>query len=194
MKLTDLTTDEQTKLTQQLTEEEEVQWLGRPAPFAFLSRDFKKNQILYWIIAGVVLAAAIIGYSIWAIQTGSHYKIGMVAALVLVCAYIFVGLPLTEWNSLSKRAFFCITNKRVMTFVGDREVVLLNRSGLKVRVVDGENGCSHIALGAAANLKPSRLRVTALNPVKDDNLVYATGTVFYSIKDAKEVVRLLSDS
>lgn len=192
MKLDDLLPLEQYKLTRQLIDQEEVQWLGRPEPFPLLSKDYGGNLILRWIIAAVVLAAIIISYTVWAIHSGASYSTVLVVLLVLACVYIFVIIPYMDRFSLMKRTFFCVTNKRVMVFVSDRTPTLLNRAGLKYSLISAENGCTHVAFGAAAGMKPHRLRVATITPPTDDTAKNAVGAVFYNIKNAEELTNILS--
>ena len=192
MKITDLLPNEQYKLTRQLMDQEEVQWLGRPEPFSLLSKDYKGSLILRWVIVTVVLAAMIIAYTVWAIQTGASYSTMLVVILVLACIYIFVIIPYMDRFSLMKRTFFCVTNKRVMVFVSDRTPTLLNRAGLKHNLISAENGCAHIAFGTATSIKPHRLRVSTITPPTDDTAKNAVGAVFYNIKNAEELTNLLS--
>ena len=192
MKIADLTSQEQYRLSRQLMEGEEAQWMGRPEPFSLLSKDYKGSLILRWIVAAVVLTGLIVAYSIWAIQAQAKYNIILVAVLVLACIYIFVVIPLMDRFSLMKRTFFCVTNKRILVFVSDRAPTTLNRSGLKLSLVNAENGCAHIAFGSATKLKPYRLRIGTITPPTDDSGNVTTGAVFYNIKDTVEVTNLFS--
>ena len=192
MKLAELTPQEQYRLSHQLMEGEELQWLGRPEPFPLLSKDYKGILILRWSVVAVVLAGLILLYSIWAIQTQAKYSMILLAVLILACIYIFVVMPLMDRLTLMKRTFFCITSKRALVFVNERAPIALNRAGLKLKLTNAENGCFHIALGAATRIKPYRLRSSTITPPTDDRGNITTGAVFYSIKDAVEVTNLLS--
>lgn len=192
MKLADLLPNEQYKLTRQLMDQEEVQWLGRPEPFPLLSKDYKGNLILRWIIVAAVLVAIIVAYTVWAVLTGTSYSTVLVIVLILACIYIFAIIPYMDRFSLMKRTFFCVTNKRVLVFVSDRAPTLLNRAGLKYSLISAENGCTHVAFGAATKMKPHRLRVGTITPPTDDTAKNAVGAVFYNIKNAEELTNLLS--
>lgn len=192
MKIADLLPNEQYKLSRQLMEQEEVQWLGRPEPFPLLSKDYKGSLILRWIIVAAVLAVLIIAYIVWAVQSGTEYSLLLVIIAILACIYIFVIIPCMDRFSLMKRAFFCVTNKRVMVFVSDRTPTLLNRTGLKYNLVAAENGCTHVAFGAASVMKHHRLRVGTITPPTDDTAKNAVGAVFYNIKDAEDLANILS--
>lgn len=192
MKITDLLPHEQYNLSRQLLEQENVQWLSRPEPFPLLSKDYKGSLILRWIIAAAVLAALIIAYTVWSIQSGSEYNLLLVLIAILACIYIFVVIPYMDRFSLMKRTFFCVTNKRVLVFVSDRTPTMLNRTGLKYNLVAAENGCTHVAFGTAAAMKPYRLRVGTITPPADDTTKNAVGAVFYNIKGVDELSNILS--
>ena len=117
----------------------------------------------------------------------------LVVILVVVCVYISAVIPWLDRLTLMKRTFFCITNKRVLTFVNDRTPVALNRAGLKFRIAEGENGCSHIAFGTALKLKPGRFRMATIVPPTDKSATIPTGTVFYNIKAAGEAASIISN-
>lgn len=192
MKISELTSQEQYRLSRQLLEGEEAQWLGRPERFSLLSKDYKGSLILRWIIAAVVLAALIIAYSVWVAGSAAKFNTILVLIIVLACVYIFVIIPVMDRFTLMNRTFFCVTNKRVLVFVSDRAPISLNRAGLNFSIINGENGCSHIAFGAAAKMRSHRLRIGTITPPTSEKGDTPIGAVFYNIKNAAEVTNLFS--
>lgn len=192
MKLEELKELERTQLNKTLQEGEEICWMGRTAPFPILTADHKKSQIIKWVILAVLLAAFIVGYSVWVTIKAMEFNVVVMVVVLLVAGYLFVFLPFKDRNTLMKESLYCVTSKRVLSFISDRPVIALNRAGLMMKMVDVGDGCFHVTFGSAVRMKPSHLREAAFMAPSDDETKVVTGAVFYHVKDVDGLTDLFS--
>ncbi len=162
--------------------DEEIQWVGRVQDFPLVSQENRTALLIRWIVCAVLAAALSILYPVWAVRSGNDYNVILSILIVIVFAYVAVLMPLLDRKSLQKAAY-CVTNKRVMVFMGDRPAVALNRAELRSRRVPAGGGCVHVLFGAAVDIKPSKYRITTIVPITDSTGNIPTGTIFYNVKE-----------
>jgi len=172
----------QSKLKDTLRPEEEVQWAGSCQPFPLVCAENKAPMIIRWILSALVAAALSIVYAVWIGNSGGQYNVIVELIILVACVYVAVLMPVLDRRTLMRDAAYFVTNKRVIVLMGDRPAIALNRAGLNMKVVDGPNGCSHVLLGAAINIKPRKYRITTILPPADKEGIAPTGAVFYQIK------------
>lgn len=177
-----------TKTMEELKDDETVLWTGRPEPFKLVNETNKKSLTLRWIICGALFVLLTVLYTVFTVGSPAGFKPAVVIVLVIIFGYLMLA-PVLDHNKAQKKCQYIVTDKRVLSAIGDNAVYAVGRAGLKLKAVPAEAGCVHLLFGAAADkLSASKYMVKALVPIKaeggGDEIV---GLVFYNVKDIREL-------
>ena len=164
-----------------LKEDEKVLWAGRSADFKLAEGAMKTPLLLRWILSALIGIALLVTYI--ALYGGTEvFQPLIIVVIVAVFGFLFAR-PFMDKSALVKKGSYCITDKRVLTCIGNRDVYELGRNGLKLSFSEGENGCVHAALGSCAGIAEGKLRAKALAPKRGQGDV-VTGFVLYNVESA----------
>ncbi len=175
-------------ITKELGDTESIQWKGAPEAFPLVEEFNKKFIYNRWIICAIAAALMVAAYGILNLAMG--VSIWLLVICLLVVAY-FIFLPWFDKNSVYKNCKYYITTDRVILYYGERELYSLPLKGLKVNIMDAQEGCVHVELGSCVGTKAKKLRVCAFVPKKDDN-GNVTGLVLYNVEDSDILRRIFS--
>lgn len=170
-----------TPIKDALQADEKVLWAGKSADFKLVNSAMKSSLILRWIISIVVGLGLLIAYI--AIYAGSEVFQPLIIVVIVAAFGFLAARPFMDKSALVKKSGYCITDKRVLTCIGNRDVYDLARNGLKVSFTEAENGCIHAALGSCAGMAEAKLRAKALSPKRGQG-DGVTGFVLYNVESA----------
>jgi len=177
------------KVKEALQEGETVLWQGKSERFPLVNAGNKAKLTLRWVICAIAFAAVSAGYIALSVKTAG-FKPAVELVIVLIFAYL-IAAPMLDRKRILKKCTYYVTDKRVMTAVGDNQLLILGRAGLKVSTVPAESGCIHLLLGAAEALPGKKYLVSTFSGVKSENKDQVTGIVLYNVKDTPELRELL---
>ena len=175
-----------TKVKENILADETVLWAGRPEPFPVKNEANKKSLTLRWLVCGALLVILTVAYVIYSMGIPAGFKPGVVIVLVAVFGYMML-MPILDHNKVQKKCQYIVTDKRVLTAVGDNAVHAISRNGLAVNAVPAQNGCLHLLLGAAGDLPESKYLTRTFSPVKGEDGEETKGLVLYNVKDTQQL-------
>jgi len=175
-----------TKVQDELKEDENVLWAGRPEPFPLKNAENKKSLTTRWLVCGLLFVVLTAVYAVYSMGLPAGFKPAVVIVIAFVFGYIML-MPVMDHKKVQKKCQFIVTDKRVLTVVGDSAVYALGRAGLKVNAVPAEQGCVHLLLGAAEDTPAVKYLTRTFVPVKAEGSEDVTGLVFYNVKDSQEL-------
>lgn len=173
-----------------LLPDETVVWSGRSQKTPLLAPEVKAGLLVRWIACAVIFAALIVLYTVFANLAGTEFN--ALVVLVLVVAFGCIALvPVKDWNTIQKKAYYYVTNKRVILVSGST-VYALNRNGINTKTVHAEEGAVHVLFGSCVDIAAKKYRRFTALPEAGDN---DSGFVFYAVQEGKsELENLLSHS
>ncbi|MCC8079691.1 MAG: hypothetical protein LIO57_06505 [Oscillospiraceae bacterium] len=178
-------------LGRMLNKDERILWKGKPQPYRVLDKEYTTAFIARCAICLVGAAACIVGGLLWSRGLTAAEETGMVAAIILIFAYIAL-LPYFDEGTITARRTCVITDKRVLVCEGSKAVNGMNRAGLKVKIVESETpNCIHAAFGKAVDAPPRKYRLCCLAPRRDGVSDTVCAMAFYNVKDSQELRSLL---
>lgn len=169
---------ENTAIKDALQNDEKVIWAGKPANFSLMDAATKTSIILRWLISAIIGIGCIVAYCV--AYGGTDIFEPLVIVVVLAVMAFVILRPITDRRNIIKKVFYCITDKRVLVSVGNRDLYELNRNGLKASFTESTNGCVHVALGSCSDMGEKKFRVKALAPKRGQADV-VTGFVMYNV-------------
>ena len=175
-----------TKVKENLLEGETVLWAGRPEPFPVKNETNKKSLTMRWLICGALLVVLTVAYVLYSLSIPAGFKPAVVIVLVVVFGYLMLA-PVLDHNKVQKKCLYIVTDKRVLTAVGDNAVHAISRDGLTVDAIPANNGCVHLLLGAASTLPEKKYLVSSFSPMKVADSEEAAGLVLYNVKDTQQL-------
>jgi hypothetical protein len=182
------------ELKEYLRDGETVRWSGRTAPFPLLGERTRERIIFKWVAAAACTCALLGVYC-----TKSDAPSGKFIALVVLLAAIVVVTPWLEQRSILGQKYF-ITSHRAILLTRDKSMYCMELGridGVKRVSLSGE--ADTLVLGSAIFEDVRRqLRWRACHPKSDlqsqDGKDQAAGLIFYGIRDADIVEKLLRQS
>ena len=175
------------KTMEELKDDETVLWAGRPEPFKLVNAANKKSLTGRWILFGALLVVLAVVYTVLTVGSPAGFKPAVIIVLVLIFGYLML-MPVLDHNKVQKKCQYIVTDKRVLTAVGDNTVFAVSRAGLKFKTAPAEDGCIHLLFGAAEKLAPSKYMIKTFAPLKAEGGGEETiGLVFYNVKNSQEL-------
>ena len=175
-----------TKIRENLQEDEAVLWSGRPEAFPLKNEANKKSLLTRWVICAALFAVLTAAYVLYSMSIPAGFKPIVVVVLVLVFGYVML-IPVLDRNKVQNKCQYIVTDKRAVVAVGDNAFHAVSRAGLKVNAIPAGNGCVHLLLGAAADTPEKKYLTRTYAPVKAEGTEDVTGIAFYNVKDTPEL-------
>lgn len=179
------------KLQEVLNDGESVQWQGRAEPFSLTGGKNKKKYLTRCLISAVCFIVITAAYALLVSSSErANFSYVLVAVVAVVCLYVAL-LPKIDARKVMKKCSYYITDQRYIEIIDSKEVLALPRKDVNVKVMDAEDGCITIALGAAVGKPEKKYLVATIAGVKDSDTEKTIGVVFYNVKDGKRLRELL---